>query len=258
MKYPVLCLTCKNQLEWERGGKERMKLVIITGTSAGLGHSFFHQMLNKCDGLVSISRRLLPEQQEMAMEKGKELFFLQRDFSELEGLASIEEDLGQLMGQVPISEVVFINNAGVVTPLGKITEGTTDEIRESVYVNMLAPILLTRGLLNAFDLTTTRVKVVHISTGAALRVIEGWSMYCATKAGMKMFYDVLTEEYKEFPNVTFHQVNPGVMDTPMQEKIREAKDVHFPQRERYSRLKVENQLPHPNEVAARIIEELEL
>ncbi len=235
-----------------------MKLVIITGTSAGLGQSFFRQMSSRCDGLMSISRRILPEQKVLAKENGKELFLLQRDFTDVENLSSIEEDLRQLVGHVPIHEVVFINNAGVVTPLGKITEGTTDEIVESVHVNMVAPILLTRGLLNAFDLSTTRIKVVHISTGAALRVIEGWSMYCATKAGMKMFYDVLTHEYKEFPNVTFHQVNPGVMDTPMQEKIREAKNVHFPQWERYSRLKEEDQLPHPDEVAARIIDELVL
>lgn len=235
-----------------------MKLGIITGTSAGLGESFFRQMLCHCDGLLSISRRLLPYQEQMAKEKGKKLFFLQWDFREIGEFTSIDEELRQLIGHAPITEVVFINNAGVVTPLGKITEGTNNEIVESVHVNMVAPILLTRGLLKAFDLTATRIKVVHISTGAALRVIEGWSMYCATKAGMKMFFDVLADEYKGFPNVTFHQVNPGVMDTPMQEKIREAKNVHFPQWERYSRLKEENQLSHPDDVAARIIKELEL
>lgn len=235
-----------------------MKLVIITGTSAGLGQSFFRQMLGRCDVLLSISRRLLRSQEQMASVNGKKLFFLQRDFREIGKVAAIGEDLQQIVGQVPVSEVVFINNAGVVTPFGKITEGTPDEIVESVHVNMLSPILLTREILNAFDLAKTRMKVVHISTGAALRVIEGWSMYCATKAGMKMFYDVLTDEYKDISNVTFYQVNPGVMDTSMQEKIRDAKNVHFPQWERYSRLKEENQLPHPDDIAAKIIEELVL
>lgn len=235
-----------------------MKLAIITGASSGLGESFFRHMLNRCDGVMSISRRLLPSQQELAKEQGKKLYFLQRDFRNIAELSSIAEDIKQQMGQASVQEVVFINNAGVVTPIGKITEGTMDEIVESVHVNMLAPILLTRGVLKAFDPATTRINVVHISTGAALRVIEGWSMYCATKGGMKMFYDVLTEEYKDVPNVTFYQINPGVMDTPMQEKIRAAKQVHFPQWERYFQLKEEDRLPHPDEVATRIIHELEL
>ncbi|HBI05005.1 MAG TPA: short-chain dehydrogenase, partial [Paenibacillaceae bacterium] len=58
-----------------------MKLVIITGTSAGLGQSFFRQMSSRCDGLMSISRRILPEQKVLAKENGKELFLLQRDFT---------------------------------------------------------------------------------------------------------------------------------------------------------------------------------
>lgn len=235
-----------------------MKLAIITGASSGLGESFFRHMLNRCDGVMSISRRLLPSQQELAKEQGKKLYFLQRDFRNIAELSSIAEDIKQQMGQASVQEVVFINNAGVVTPIGKITEVTMDEIVESVHVNMLAPILLTRGVLKAFDPATTRINVVHISTGAALRVIEGWSLYCATKGGMKMFYDVLTEEYKDVPNVTFYQINPGVMDTPMQEKIRAANNVHFPQWERYYQLKEAHQLPHPDEVAEGIIHELEL
>jgi benzil reductase ((S)-benzoin forming) len=141
----------------EERRENRMKLAIITGASSGLGESFFRHMLNRCDGVMSISRRLLPSQQELAKEQGKKLYFLQRDFRNIAELSSIAEDIKQQMGQASVQEVVFINNAGVVTPIGKITEVTMDEIVESVHVNMLAPILLTRGVLKAFDPATTRI-----------------------------------------------------------------------------------------------------
>jgi NAD(P)-dependent dehydrogenase (short-subunit alcohol dehydrogenase family) len=67
-------------------------------------------------------------------------------------------------------------------------------------------------------LRETGGRIVNVSSGAAVNAVEGWSAYCAAKAGLTHFTRVLAAEE---PGITVVALRPGVVDTRMQGVIRE-------------------------------------
>ncbi len=81
--------------------------------------------------------------------------------------------------------------------------------------------------------------------------MEGWSAYCASKAGLLHLTRVLATEE---PEVTAVSLRPGVVDTRMQAQIRQSEPGAMPpsSKERFENLKEEGEL-EPPEVPARAI-----
>ncbi len=232
-----------------------MKSIIITGISGGLGRALFDQLHPKDVNLLCISRRFLPYQAELAKEQSSRIFLLQKDLRQVKELP-VSTELAHFINRTKTDEVVLIHNAGMIDPIGAIGELDYDQMVDAIQVNFTSPMVMTNEFIAA--VTETGVKaaqVLYISSGAAKRVIEGWSVYCAAKAGSEMFFDVLAAQYARDERITVANINPGVMDTEMQNKIRLSGDVYFPERERYVQLKEEGKLPSPETVAQRIIDE---
>ena len=97
--------------------------------------------------------------------------------------------------------------------------------------------------------------IVNISSGAAQRPMWGWSTYCSTKAAIDMFTRVaaLEQEDRENP-VRVLAFAPGIVDTPMQEKIRNTGPEDFRDRDTFISYKQEGQLLDPSVVAKRLRE----
>lgn len=232
-----------------------MKTYIITGTSAGLGRAFYQQVLSRSRQenirLVCIARRFLADQEEEAT-KNEALTLFSSDLNDLASLPD-SDDFAEWIDE-ETEEVVFINNAAIVEPIGPVGTLDHDGLISAVQVNVTAAMLLTNRLFSVPDVSRsrTRTTVLNISSGAAKRPIDGWAVYCAVKAGNEMFFDVLAQQYAGNDNVRIRNVNPGVMDTGMQSTIRSS---HFPDRERFVQLKEQGQLPTPESVAAKILAE---
>lgn len=229
-----------------------MKAFVITGVSGGLGKAFFEKMTAKSEDVkvIAISRRFLPEQEALAAGQHERVHLVKRDLNQVAELPSAEE-FAEHLADERITEVVFINNAAIVDPIGAI--GTLDPavLIQSAQVNVAAAMVLTNALFAVPKVgqAEVNVKVLNISSGAAKRTVEGWAAYCAVKAGNEMFFNVLAEQCADQPHVQIHNINPGVMDTQMQGKIRAAE---FPTRQRFMSLKEEGQLPSPEQVATKI------
>jgi len=61
--------------------------------------------------------------------------------------------------------------------------------------------------------------IINLSSGAAHRPLEGWSAYCAAKAGTAMLTAAVALEAGD-GGVRVYGFQPGVVDTSMQERIR--------------------------------------
>jgi benzil reductase ((S)-benzoin forming) len=229
-----------------------MKAYVITGISGGLGKAFFEIMTSLSDEVrvIGISRRFLPEQEALAAEHPERIRLVKCDLSRPEELPTAAQ-MAEYLADDRIDEVVLINNAAVVEPIGPI--GTLDPatLVSAAQVNFTAAQVLTNALFAVPKVGKAEVaiKVLNISSGAAKRPIEGWAAYCAAKAGNEMFFDVLAAQYAHESRVRISNINPGVMDTAMQAKIRASE---FPTRQRFVSLKEEGQLPTPEEVARKI------
>ena len=219
------------------------KTVIITGANRGLGKGFVDVLIQDEDCfIISISRRLSEEQKTYSSER---FFFLEMDLSQ----DDISKKLSQLEEKIGNEAVFYINNASIIEPIVKIEDLDEKAIDKILSVNVKPTILLTKYILKNFK--DNQLTLVNISSGAANRPINNWSLYCSTKAFNQMFFNVAESENEQH---RFFNINPGVLDTGMQESIRES---DFPDAEKFKELQKEGQLKSPFDVAKEILETIQ-
>ena len=145
-----------------------MKLIVITGVSRGLGKSLLDNLLEIQDVFVlGISRSSLPTN----YTEHKRFDFLKMDLNDVDHLTAHLS--GMKKEQISnLKTVTFINNAGIISPIGQIENMKDEDIKTNVNVNFTAPLLI----INYLKKKWSNVKVVNISSGAANRPIDGWGL----------------------------------------------------------------------------------
>ena len=91
---------------------------------------------------------------------------------------------------------------------------------------------------------------MHVSSGAASNSYVGWGPYCVTKSGLNMMYRCLSSELCK-DNILVGSAKPGVVDTPMQDGIRQyaGPSDQFPMKTKFDNLHETCKLEDPNKVA---------
>jgi NAD(P)-dependent dehydrogenase (short-subunit alcohol dehydrogenase family) len=113
---------------------------------------------------------------------------------------------------------ILVNNAATIDPIGRITDLTPEAFSASIETNLTAQFNAIRLCLPAM-LARGRGTIVNVSSGAAHRPQEGWSAYCAGKAGLAMLTKSVHLEYGA-QGIRVFGLAPGVVDTDMQGTIR--------------------------------------
>ena len=95
--------------------------------------------------------------------------------------------------------------------------------------------------------------LVQISSGASAKPYPGWSAYCAAKAAVDHWTRTVGQELEvRGEPITVISVAPGVVDTPMQDGIRDLDEADFPNVQRFRDLKSEGILRSPEVVAREL------
>jgi len=228
-----------------------MNLVIITGTTTGLGRELARALLNTDHALLLISRRFQNEQIDAQEKFGDRIALMQIDLR-MSDLTAFEKCLSQMLLKHSFQQVVCIFNAAVIYPLGQLGKLDISEMLAAVQVNLFAPMVFADTLLRIIP-SEISLKLINISTGAAIHAIPGWSVYCASKAGARMFVAAL-EAQRIGRVVTVQHLDPGVMDTPMQQRIREADATVFPTRTQFIEYFESGKLRRPADVALEFLQ----
>ena len=215
------------------------KVFIITGANRGLGKAFVDILVKNEDHFViSISRSASEEQK---IDTQVNFYLLKADLSD----NSIGEKITVLKNLVGNQDIYFINNASVIEPITKIEYLSEDDMDKAISVNIKSTMLITKFLLENF--IANSLSFVNISSGAADRAISNWSLYCSSKAFIKMFFNVAESEYNQH---RFFNIDPGVMDTNMQKSIRNS---DFPDVADFQNLEKEGKLKSTKAVALEIL-----
>jgi NAD(P)-dependent dehydrogenase (short-subunit alcohol dehydrogenase family) len=129
---------------------------------------------------------------------------------------------------------LWVNNAGLLGPIGPLVDADPAEIARVVDVNVT-------GVLNGSSVFAAHVRarpgpgvLVNISSGAATKPYEGWAAYCASKAAVDQLTRVVALE-EAGHGLSAHAVYPGLVDTDMQAAIRATDEASFPEVERFRR-----------------------
>jgi NAD(P)-dependent dehydrogenase (short-subunit alcohol dehydrogenase family) len=113
---------------------------------------------------------------------------------------------------------VMINNAGVIEPIARLSDADPALWGNSIDINL-------KGVFHGMKavIPTMRAQgagtVITVSSGAATNPLEGWSAYCAGKAGALML--TRAAHLEEGPHgIRVLGLSPGTVATEMQRKIK--------------------------------------
>ncbi len=219
-----------------------MKVALITGGSRGLGKVLVEQLGNENWFVKELSR------------SGKGKNHIQGDLSNPE---DVSQEISSFLDQLDldsITELLLVHNAAVLNPIKQFESMTTEEIGNSTTINILAPVLIIKRFMEKFRDLNAKKTIVNISSGCALEGFSGMSLYCLGKAGMENYINTLSieEERKKYP---FSIVNfdPHIMNTMMQEDIRNSREEDFPNHSEFVKYKENGELLEPEFVAGKII-----
>ncbi|MGJ7911312.1 (S)-benzoin forming benzil reductase [Neobacillus sp. LXY-1] len=231
-----------------------MKYAIVTGASKGLGEAIAKRLINEKIAVVSVSRTENDRLKKWALEKGVDYKHLSCNLSLEKEVQEVFMEIAHLIFQNDPNELLIFNNAGVIEPIHTVGNLDQTPIMRNIQINLIAPIYITNLFLGKAQQTDTKVQVINITSGAAVRPIEGWSIYCSSKAGLNMFTQTAAQEQKELN--THHKIiafSPGIMDTDMQAQIRSSSEDAFKELEKFKEFKEKNMLRKTDVVADALV-----
>ncbi len=113
---------------------------------------------------------------------------------------------------------ILINNAGVIDPIGLSIDADPDTWSRAVDINLKGTFYGIHAALQHMRQQEQGV-IINISSGAANHPLEGWSHYCAAKAGAAMLTRT-THLEAAGAGVRVLGLSPGTVATDMQVKIK--------------------------------------
>ncbi len=219
-----------------------MKLALITGGSTGLGQALTEAYLAADFEVLEFSR------------SGEGAHHVSCDLGDPQAASQVlQQRLRDAAARDDYESVVFLSNAGVIEPIGPVAASQPEQWQHSLQVNLVGAITAMGLFLQAFQDHKGHKVLANVSSGAAQAIIPGWSLYCAAKAGLEHFIGhVAVEQEDQRHPITAINIDPGLIDTPMQARIRDADPDQFPGLQRFLDYKTQGALKSPSEVAARI------
>jgi NAD(P)-dependent dehydrogenase (short-subunit alcohol dehydrogenase family) len=113
---------------------------------------------------------------------------------------------------------VLINNAGVIEPVSMLAESDPEAWGRAIDINLKGVYYGMRAVFPVMK-AAGHGTILTISSGAAHTALEGWSHYCASKAGAAM---LTMSAHKEVAGAGIRVLglSPGTVATQMQREIR--------------------------------------
>ena len=229
-----------------------MEYLIITGASKGLGKSLAKTIIDKDRILILIARdelKLNELKAELSKKHNQKISIFSFDMNNYENIDDLMNNIMLLFDFNDDFKITFINNAGTIHPIKTVDFLEETDIKSNLTVNVLSPILMISKLTRFVKQNNKELKIINISSGAYNQPIDSWALYCTSKASIQMFLEVLLSENNNEPALKILSIDPGVMDTGMQESIRNSEAKGFSKKNDFLNLYRENKLRSVDSVA---------
>lgn len=190
-------------------------VTIITGASGGIGAACAREFALAGGRVVLVARRE-EELKRIASEIGDLALAINADVASATDMVRVAETTLGAFGRID----TLINNAAVIEPIGHFADVTPEDFSRAVDINLKGVYNATHAVLPAM-LKQGNGNVLLVSSGAAHRPVEGWSAYCASKAGAAMLTQTLDLEYRS-KGIRALSLSPGTVATDMQRVIRKS------------------------------------
>jgi NAD(P)-dependent dehydrogenase (short-subunit alcohol dehydrogenase family) len=226
--------------------KLRGKVAIITGSGRGLGRASAVAMAGEGASVVIMSRTA-SELRDAARAIGKNVVRIKADVSRPADIVRVVDRALSAFGRIDI----LMNNAAVLGPVRPLHEVRRKEWQEAIAINLHGVFLFSRAVIPTMA-SLGGGKIINVTSGLGEMVMPPLGVYSVAKGGVIHMTRIMAEELKPH-NIQVNGLDPGVMDTAMQEEIRAlgpgvlGPEVH----ERFLGMKRDGRLASP-EKAARL------
>lgn len=215
-------------------------LIWISGASAGIGAALAAAVPYPDARVIDLSRR-----------GGGTAEHFRADLSDPADWERVEKHFEAELTGYAGDRVVFIHNAGTITPIGPAHAVDSAAYTSAVLLNSVAPQVLGRAFVTATAGLRCERHLVMLSSGAAKTPYAGWSSYTAGKAAVEQWVRTVGAEQPP-DGCRVIAVAPGVVDTAMQSEIRATDEQSFPSVARFHDLKRTGSLATPEAAATGI------
>lgn len=232
------------------------RLAIVTGTSSGIGEVVGCQLLERGWTVLGVARRpatiRAPQYVHAVIDLGAVAHVTQ----------ALDIHFGPLVRDVAVTRYALVNNAADAALLGQVDQLPPGGMLQAYAVNTVAPVLLMGWLLRTVP-SSRPVRIVNVSSGAAVESFPGLGAYGATKAALRLAGMVLAAELEMRAaagsprDATIWSYEPGVVDTPMQTAVRSTTAETVPIVGVFHQLAAEGRLRPAAAAAAEIVAHLE-
>ncbi|CAL2102930.1 putative Benzil reductase ((S)-benzoin forming) [Tenacibaculum sp. 190130A14a] len=221
-----------------------MNIAIITGGSKGIGLGLVKKYISENYKVYSLSRSIVE------IEEATQISI---DLSDVKASHHAFKMLFDQLKDIDINSITLINNAGRLGTISNLENIDTIDIAKTIQLNTTTPLVLNSLFIQLTQDLTCKKQIINISSGAATKPYEGWSIYCTSKAAIDMMTRAIATEQSELENgVKCISLYPGVVDTNMQTQIRSTDKADFKNLQRFIDLKENNELYTPEYVANTI------
>lgn len=189
------------------------KTVLITGASRGIGAAAA-RVFAQAGANVVLTARSAEAVAGLAAEIGPKALAMPCDVSRYADVAQAVEAAQSTFGTLD----VLIGNAGVIEPISHLDAADPEAWGHVIDINLKG---VFHGMRAAMPVMTAQGggTIITISSGAAHNALEGWSHYCASKAGAAMLTMCADKEGRA-AGLRVMGLSPGTVATQMQTEIK--------------------------------------
>jgi len=233
------------------------RLALVTGTSSGIGAALAAALLERGWTVIGLARR--------AADFGHLRYrHIALDLADLEALETVaRQDLEPVVAETRWARIALVNNAALSGQSKGLEHTEPGPLEELLAVNTAAPMFL-MGFVTRVAPPAAPLRIVNVSSGAAVRAFPGLGDYCASKAALRMAGMALAAELESDQrsggrraDAAVFSYEPGVVDTPMQTASRSHSAEDFPWVQPFKDFAAQGMLAQPEAVIGEIVEFVE-
>lgn len=189
------------------------KTVFITGASRGIGAAAAREFADSGANVVLVARSA-DAINALAAEIGASALAIACDIS---NYAEVEAAMQASIAKFGSLDVV-INNAGVIEPISMLVDSDPEAWGHAIDINLKGVYYALRVAMPVMQAAGGGT-IINVSSGAAHNALEGWSHYCAAKAGAAMLTSSAHLEGAG-AGLRVMGLSPGTVATKMQREIK--------------------------------------
>ncbi len=186
------------------------QIAFITGASSGIGAACAHKFAQNGYTLLLNARnseKLAALQAELQTQYGVTVVLLPFDVRDRDAAARALASLPEAYQAID----VLVNNAGLALGIDKEYLGTEENYDTMIETNITALLMITRRVVPGM-VERQRGHIINIGSVAGDAAYPGGSVYCATKAAVKVLSDGLRMDLVDTP-LRVTNVKPGLVET---------------------------------------------